>query len=723
MEDKKQHSQRALLIRKFLLLSCVAGFLATTLFSPVTILTAKAGDSAFSLFGNLPQYLAQKPLSQRTTLYATSGGQPVPIAYFYDQNRVLATWDQIPDTVKNAALAAEDPRFYTHSGIDITGTVRGILSTLLGGTVQGGSTITQQYVKNVLVQRCEENAPDPFADEATQAEQTKAYEACYNLATEVSAARKIREMRYAVELEKTVPKDDIFLNYLNISLFGGRIYGIEAAAEYYFGIPVNKLNLSQSATLIAILNNPDNLRIDHPDDIENGAINGYAKTKERRDYILSQMQKRNMMSQDEYNASLHEPITTQITPLESGCMQAQSRNAGFFCDYVTRIIERDPVFGNDAETRDKFLMRSGASIYTTLNLDLQNTTQSALSSYIPPTSPNLNLGASHVSVEVATGRVITMIQNKPYDNSGSPSPESTAINFNTDYQDGGSTGFQTGSTYKMFDLLEWFTEGKKAYQSVSGSQMVYPQNAFHSSDPCNDIGGSTWHVSNDEGGAVPSATVIQAAAESINSVFAKMATQLDLCGIKQRAQNLLVHGAAESINPFLANPSSVLGTNYISPLTMATAYAGVANHGVARTPIAIDRIVMPDQKEHPVPASVTSPNPINPDVAAATIYTLQSVLAPGGTSVSANPQDGIPIFGKSGTTDNSVSNWLVTSTTRIAQAVWVGNVEGQVALRSQSFNGYRGGAVKFAISKPILTALNQAYGGENFQAPPASMLR
>src|SRR6185437_3729901 len=128
-----------------------------------------------------------------------------------------------------------------------------------------------------------------------------------------------------------------------------------------------------------------------------------------------------------------------------------------------------------------------------------------------------------------------------------------------------------------------------------------------------------------------------------------------------------------------------------------TAYAGIANNGVACSPIAIDKIVNADGTAHAVPKSQCSTTPINPQVAAAAIYALQGVLRGGGTASSANPGDGIPIFGKTGTTDNSVENWLVTSTSKVAQATWVGNVQGGVALRSVSFQGVGGGNVKFSI--------------------------
>ena len=146
----------------------------------------------------------------------------------------------------------------------MTGTIRGAVLTALHKDVQGGSSITQQYVKNILVQRCENKQLDVTATAAVQKKQLAVYEACYNDATKVDPVRKLKEMRYAIGLEKEYTKNQILQSYLNIALFGGRVYGVQSAASYYFGVSAKALNLQQAATLVAILNNPDNLRIDQP---------------------------------------------------------------------------------------------------------------------------------------------------------------------------------------------------------------------------------------------------------------------------------------------------------------------------------------------------------------------------------------------------------------------------------------------------------------------------
>jgi membrane peptidoglycan carboxypeptidase len=199
-----------------------------------------------------------------------------------------------------------------------------------------------------------------------------------------------------------------------------------------------------------------------------------------------------------------------------------------------------------------------------------------------------------------------------------------------------------------------------------------------------------------------------------------MGTKVDLCSILNAAKGLGVHLASKS-EKWVQTPSLILGTNYISPLTMATAYAGIANNGTVCTPVAIDRVVNPDGTDHAV-SKTTCTQGLKPEIAAGVTYALQGVIRGGGTAASANPYDGTPIMAKTGTTDDSLQNWLITSTTKVATATWVGNVSGSTPLRSLTFKGVGGGNVKFSIAKPILKAIDALYGGDDFAKPTDAVL-
>ncbi|GAB3608412.1 transglycosylase domain-containing protein [Humibacter ginsengiterrae] len=710
----------------FIAMSAVAGVLVVSAVTPAVAVASLAISDGTGMFDGLPDYLAPQPLDQTTTFYATKGGQYVPIATFYAQNREDVAWDAISQSVKDAAVATEDPRFYSEGGIDVFGTVRGALSTASGKDVQGGSSITQQYVKNILVQRCEQNdAVDPDASPKVQKQQQNKFEACYTDATGVTVQRKVQEIRYAIGLDKRYSKDQILLSYLNIVGFGGRVYGIQAAAQYYFGTDAKSLTLPQAATLIAILNNPNYLRIDDGStSSDNVAAKGFPATTERRNYVLQRMLVNHKISDAEYKQAVATKIQPHITPKLSGCSSAVSVDAGFFCDYVQRIMLTDPVFGKTAEQRQALFQQGGLKVYTTLNLDLQNNAQAALSNYIPPTYGNLDLGGANVAMEVGTGRVVEMVSNKQFDDSGNAPPGTTSVNYATDYAYGGSDGFQVGSSFKAYDLVAWLEAGHSLYETVNANVHSFPESQFAT---CGDgFGNVVWPVANDESSEGGYMSVLQATEASVNTAFAMMATKLNLCDISNAAQALGVHPAnpaphSEGGNPWIINPPMVIGSgNYIAPLAQAQAYAGIANGGKTCTPIAIDKAVDANGKAIAVPKT-TCTQAIPENVAATVTWALQHVMT-AGTATGANPNDGVPIMGKTGTTDYAHENWLVTSTSKVAQATWIGLISGATDMHYVYFKGIQGNNVKFNVVKQVDTALDSVYGGSAFPAPDNTLI-
>jgi membrane peptidoglycan carboxypeptidase len=743
----------------FVAMSAVAGLLVAAAVTPAVAVTGMAANNSIGVFQGLPEYLKIDSLATRSTMYAKQGGKDVPIATFYSQNRIVDNWDQINQIVKDAAVSTEDPRFYSHGAIDMQGTTRALANDLLhkNGETQGGSSITQQYVKNVRLQTCEkynvlvEATGTDEQQKAAQAAMTKKYQDCYNSYTDASGldgvSRKVQEMKLAVGVEKKYSKKDILLGYLNIAGFGGQVYGIESAARYYFNTTAANLNLQQAATLIAIVNNPNNLRIDLPNNKANGSANGYQATLDRRDYVLRSMLKAKTITQQQYDDAVKTKIEPAITPQPSGCAQAASQDAAFYCDAVMQEMETNAAFGKTQDDRDALLNHGGLSIYTALNLDLQNEAQQSLSNYIPATNPNFDIGAADVSVELNTGRVVMAVQNRPFNTTNTQQPDSTQIAYPFDHAHGGSSGFQTGSTYKAFSLVEWLKSGHALNDVVNApvTRATIPQSKYHSS--CDTPAGPAWQLKNDAAGEGGPMTVMKATALSINTAFAVMGEQFDLCEMRNDAKALGVKSAypykqtynkqGQLVNVTDANgkpvpaelddnPASILGTNYIAPLDMAVAYAGIANGGKTCSPVYIDKVTDASGKDLPVPQT-TCTQAIDPKIAAGVTYALANgplVNGPNGygTAVKGNPNDGVPIMGKTGTANGpngeaGVQNWLVTSTTKVANAVWVGNVTGHYSFQNLGFKGVPGRDVKFSIVKPILQTLNRTYGGDQFPAP------
>ncbi|TDW51117.1 membrane peptidoglycan carboxypeptidase [Curtobacterium sp. PhB25] len=696
----------------FVVMSVLAGMLVAVAVTPAVAVAGEGTSGAVAFFEDLPSYLDVQTPQQVSSVYATKGGKQVKIASFYAENRTNVTADQMADTLKQAAIDTEDPRYYDEGGIDVLGTLRGVAATVVGGDVQGGSSITQQYVKNVLVQQCEELTGKD------QAATAKKVEACYEDAAGVTPQRKLQEMRYAIAVNKKYSKDDILTGYLNIVGLGGRVYGAEAGAEYYFGVHAKDLSLVQSATLVAILNNPSNLRIDVPGDKANGQANGYALTKERRDYVLRRMQAHGSITKAEMTKAIATPVTPKITETANGCSTAATNyDAGYFCDYVRDQVLQDPAFGKTAAARIATLDTKGLQIHTSLDLDLQGQAQTALSTYVPATMAGVDVGGSNVTVEPGTGRIMSMVQNTSYTQGDNAAAGSTAVDYSADSGYGNSGGFQTGSTYKVFTLAEWLATGHTLSESVSTTEHTFQNSEFTNS--CQNVSGGTWPVANAE--SVPASMTVQAATvESINTAFGAMGKQLDLCKIAQLAQSMGIHRADGGA--LGQTPSSILGVNELSPIDLAEAYAGFANGGVVCTPTAIDSVTESDgTKITPTPSSCTQG--VSADVAGTVDYALQGVLSGSGTAASANPGDSVPKFAKTGTTDGDVQNWLVASSTKYTNATWIGNVQGSVSLANWPFlQGTTGYSAKFGVGKSMMAYLDQTVGGDALPTPSQAMI-
>lgn len=677
----------------FVGMSAVASVLVAAAVTPAIAVTGLTANSTLGIFDNLPDYLAIGDLAEKTSIYATAAdGSEVLLASFYAQNREEVVWDEVSNFAKDAAIATEDPRFYEHGGIDLLGTVRAALSNTAGGNVQGGSSITQQYVKNVLVQKAEEIS-DPVA-RAT----------AFKAATETSIDRKLKEMKLSIGVEQKHSKQDILMGYLNIASFGGRVYGIESAAQHYFGVSAKDLSLAQAASLMATVNNPNNLRIDMPENIAENQI--------RRDYVLDRMLIEKKISQKQHDEAVAEPVTPNIVEASTGCQTAGG--SAYFCDYVTWIIKNDEAFGATEDERWTAFQRGGWKILTTLNLDVQAASVATLDANVPKVIDAGDLAATSVSVQVGTGRVLAMAQSKDYSNDPeviATGGNFTSVNFNTDSAYGGSTGFQVGSTYKIFTLSEWLKAGHGLNESVAGATKTWKMSEFTNS--CDGTGGPDWRPTNYAGGG-QTATVQVALNNSWNTNFLTMASKLDLCNVRKDAESLLVHRADG--NQLTSNPSAVLGTNEIAPISMATAVAGIANGGKVCHPIAIDKITDRNGKDI-APPTADCVQGLPENVANTEAFGLTKV--PTATAQWSPVGDGVPYIAKTGTSDNSEHNWMLGSTTAVSTAVWFGNVSGHTPATQFIRAPY---ILVQHMWRDIMTVVNPIYGGGEFGAPDPALV-
>ena len=674
------------LIGKLFGLSAIAGLLTMALVAPVAAVGSYATSAGMSIFEGLPDYIKPVNASQASTLYGTSKGEPVVVATFYHENRISIDYDDMSPNIRNAVVATEDPRFFIHGGVDVLSLARatvGVAATGLSGP--GASTITMQYVKNSLVE-----AANLSGDEEAIA-----------AATAVSVDRKLREIRLAIALEAVATKKEILAGYLNLSFFGNQINGIEAAANYYFGVKAKDLTVPQAALLAAMLKAPNEYKPDEPENLPIAKI--------RRDYVIDNMRDEGYITSAEAIAYKNEPIEPNITKAPTGCEANQA--TAYFCDYVVWTIRNSPEFGLAIEDRETLLRRGGLEIYSTMDIELQNTTDKVVKREMPIDN-EWNLGAASISVEVGTGRVLAMSQNRIFDQNVDEDPTTTSVNYSTDKAYGGSSGFQTGSTYKIFVLAEWLSKGFLLGDRVDARMKEW--NAEEFSARCGGLVG-VWEPQNSNEEKFVNENILRSTTASINTAYVSMAAQLDLCDIRDMAQRLGVQRADGNELSFV--PSSVLGTNELSALSLAGAMAGFANQGVYCSPVAIDRVIVRSTgNEMRVPTTRCS-QAMSPEVAAAATYAFEQVIT-GGTGTRSRIDDDVPIAGKTGTSDNSVQTWMTGYSSEVATAAWVGNVSGAVKVDNTSVDGLFGGAIRHEIWRKVMTRANKLYGGSAFPAPP-----
>ena len=699
-------------------LSAVAGLLVTAAVTPAIAVAGTAASEGLELFEQIPSYLEIDKLMLPTTIVAQDPQDPekeVTLATFYDQDRTPVKYDQVAPVVFDAVLSSEDPRFYQHGGVDLIGTGRAVINNLTNTTTQGASSISQQYVKNVTMQLCEFEAQDE-----------KDVIACAKQAQDNSGTtgmkRKVQEMRYAMQIEKEYPKDEILMGYLNIAHFGGVVYGIESASRYYYGIPANRLDLNQASVLAGMVNAPNVYHDEFLDTANTDLDDRFKNTKVRQAYVLNRMLLDGKITQAEHDEALAAPVEPKITPLRAGCSAATG--AEYFCQYVRASIESDPAFGEDAKERLANLRRGGMKICTTRNLDLQKTANDTMHEFVPAEMENIALGATAVQVQPGTGKILSMAQNTEFSEVGG-SPGQTSIVLAGNAARGGMNGTNAGSTFKIFTLLAWLESGHSLQEPVNGRQR-----SLSIPFGC----GSTGRIpvpyeltQNFEKQAGHVGTPMQFTASSLNSGFYGMAEKLEACKIDDVIKRMHLQ-TAQGQDIHIEYPFDILGSQAVSPLDMASVYAAVANKGVYCEPRAIEKVIGADGEEIEF-THAECEKAVEPEIAAAAIRALEGAMTGNGSGVWSNARDGVPVFGKTGTHEEE-QTWIIQSSTKVTTAVWVGQMEkiAGVDERQQDlfkrFNmGIQVAQLRHQISPIMQRHANEIYGGDKFPEPPRELVQ
>lgn len=667
----------------FVAFSVIGGFLLAGIALPAVTVAGSAAHGTAELFEELPDELANPQLPQQSNIYARDGR--TLLATFYSQNRVVVPLEEISPWMQKAVVAIEDKRFWEHNGVDGEGLMRAAYVNLTSPDKPGASTLTQQLVKNTLL-------TEAMSKPEGSQERIDAMQA----ATEVSLPRKIREWRLALAFEENLNqqigaecdgqnpgvdcgKEEVLQQYLNIAQFGrSQIYGVESAAQYYFSKPAAELTAIEAATIAGITQNPGKW---DPTRVYSDGSDNYDNAKKRRDTVLLVMYEQEMITEDEFQEYLSIPVEDTLNVSRPKVSCAAATDAPFFCDYVTKVIRYDEVFNSDGDSGYHLLETGGLEIVTTIDVEKQKIANEELRETLPEDDPS-GMAMAMVALDAETGEILSMAQNRDFDPSAE-APNSTSINYAANRQMGGSKGFSPGSTFKPIILAEWLNSGRSLNQIVNGATREWKGDEWTAS--CLGDGplfSTPWKPGNAEGVSRGQTTVLNATALSINTAYVAMAQQLDQCEIGAMAERLGFERADG--NPYEPFPSSVLGSQNASPLSMASVAQTFANEGVRCDPIAILSIKRPDGSEVPVPQADCH-QAIPAEVANGVTYGLQEVMKSG--SGNRFPVSGHPTAGKTGTSQNNSHTWFMGYTPELVSVFWLGNPDRDVPQQNMTIGG------------------------------------
>jgi membrane peptidoglycan carboxypeptidase len=690
----------------FVLVSVLCGVLIAGVALPAVAAAVFTARSTESSLNDLPVAFDTPAQSQRTRVLDANGDV---LTYFYEENRVYVELDRIAPIMRQAMIAIEDHRFYEHGPLDLTGTLRALINNLASGSeTQGGSTITQQYVKMVQIEEAKKRG-----DEAgIQAAQDRSY------------GRKIRELRYAISVEKNLTKDEILERYLNIAYFGDGAYGVEVAAEHYFGTTAAKLTLPQAALLAGLVQNPTALS---PTTNESAAL-------ERRDVVLNRMIELSVISAaDAAKAKRVEFDRDEVATTTNGC---QRSDYPFLCDYVYRSLAQTPSLGSTPEERVNTIKRGGLTVTTAIDPKTQDTIQKAVSNVVGPTDPVI---ATMNMIQPGTGLIVASAQSRPVMGSNAKKGE-TYWNYSASPAMGGAQGFQAGSTFKAFTAAAALAEGIPIAKRYNARPVMdFSNSRFDTCEGRAEVGGQ-WRVRNSTGtnGVMD---MYRAAERSVNTYFVQLALDVGMCDVTKMAEKLGVESSTKTapISSYDDKPSFTLGTVEVSPMSMAEAYATFASGGIHCDPIILDEITDSSGKKLATP-SANCQRVISTEIAAAMNSLLSRVMT-SGTGQRVATADGRPQAGKTGTIDSNAAVWFAGYTPQVAGAAMISidnrrkpfvrsadgfrarNLKGYVVPSTgKTLEGSGSGDAGQEIWKPAMQAYLRGTPAQRFAPPPSDLV-
>ncbi|MFD4394161.1 transglycosylase domain-containing protein [Kitasatospora sp. NPDC058478] len=574
-------------------------------------------------------------------------------------NRQNVSLDKVSPAAQHAALAAEDRNFYHEGAVNVQGLLRAAVNTAKGAGTQGGSTITQQYVKNTYLNQKQ------------------------------SVTRKVKELFIAIKVDATESKDDVLSGYLNTSYYGRGAYGIQAAAHAYFGVDASALDPAQGAYLATLLNAPSAY------DVATATPAGKQNAVNRWNYVLDGMVKEGWLSAEERSAITFPDVKDpQPNPGLSG-------QTGYLVNEATQYLTSNQVISETELAKGGYTIK--LSIDPARQQALQDSVQAQLRDTLNPDKRKKDAAAQAgaVSVDPKTGAVVALYGG---------------VDYVKHYVDNATRrDYQAGSTFKAIALAAAFENNAK----TQDGRTVTPRTVYDGTSGRKVRGGKgTPYAPPNEGDRSYGQISLQQATDwSVNSAFAQLAQDTGLQKVKDTGIALGLPGSTPGLDPV---PSIPLGAATPSVLDMAGVYAALDNGGKQITPWLVQSVDR-EGEALPLPAHKTT-QAISTDTANQVTSMLQGVVSdPGGTGWRAKAL-GRPVAGKTGTTDDQKSVWFVGYTPELVTSVALfGQDPGNGAQVSLSgvggIDGAAGGQFPAQIWTSYMKAALKGVPVSDFQTP------
>ncbi len=576
------------------------------------------------------------PLAQRSVMYAADGS--VMAVLKAEENRKPVALAQVPQPVIDTVLAVEDAEFYHHRGVNARSLIRALLANVsAGGVTQGGSTITQQVVKNALL--------TPKRD----------------------ANRKLKEAIYAVRLERTMTKDEILERYLNTVYFGNGAYGVQAAAELYFGTDVGQLGYPQAAFLAGLIRNP----------VGYDPFRFPVRATDRRRVALNRLVDVGKLTREQADLIDATPVPTSPQTTSSSPPPED-----YFVEEVKQQLLDDVRLGDTAQERYNAVFKGGLQIYTTFDPKMQQEALQARNDQLPDTGGKFTVAL--VAIDPQTGAVKAMV--------GGPGFENAKFNLATQ-------GIrQPGSSFKTFVLVAALEAG------------VRPTDIIDGTSPCRFPlpGGQPDYVIASEGAGV--GPISKMIALSINCAFVRLGLIVGLDRVIDTARRMGITSKLDAL------PSMSIGSEEISPLEMASAYGVLAADGGRHPAYYVDKILDSSGDVIIQHDDLQAEQAVDPGVARLATQMLQGVVK-SGTGKRAALADR-PVAGKTGTSQDNADAWFVGYTPQLVTAVWMGAPEGRIPMRNVGGINVTGGSYPAKVWHEFMAKALEGQPVVQFGDPP-----